>query len=68
MIIDEHFVPISARRDPEKRFRFSDQCVEAGCRQWTGTRCSVVEDVIRTPLPDTTTTSRMFNKTEVPVV
>lgn len=59
VIIDEHFVRIaSAGRDPEKRFRFSDQCVEAGCKQWTGTRCSVVEDVIRhlspkpRPLPE----------------
>src|SRR5450631_3911358 len=34
-------------RSPEKRFRFSNQCEEAKCKQWTGARCGVVDAVIR---------------------
>ena len=33
-------------RSPEKRFRFADGCVRTACRQWTGTRCGVVDEVL----------------------
>lgn len=31
---------------PESRFRFSLPCIEAGCPQWTGSGCGVVDHVI----------------------
>jgi hypothetical protein len=31
---------------PERRFRFASTCVEAGCPQWTGTGCGVIDVVI----------------------
>jgi hypothetical protein len=50
--VEKEFVRIASEgRSPEKRFRFSNQCVEAKCKQWTGTRCGVIDTVIRL-LPD----------------
>lgn len=53
LTVDESFVQIASEgRSPEKKFRFSDQCAERGCKQWTGTECSVIGDVIqRLPSP-----------------
>ena len=53
LTVDESFVQIASEgRSPEKRFRFSDHCVECGCKQWTGTECGVIDDVIqRLPPP-----------------
>jgi|ERR1022692_1455063 hypothetical protein len=53
LTVDESFVQAASEgRSPEKRFRFSDQCVEHGCKQWTGTACSVIDNVIeRLSLP-----------------
>jgi hypothetical protein len=31
---------------PERRFRFSVPCIEAGCPQWTGKGCAVVDHVL----------------------
>src|SRR6516164_1281313 len=28
---------------PERRFRFASTCVEAGCPQWTGSGCGVID-------------------------
>jgi len=33
---------------PERRFRFSADCVEAACPQWTGGGCAVVDIAIQT--------------------
>jgi hypothetical protein len=33
---------------PERRFRFASRCVEAGCPQWTGRGCGVVDIAIGT--------------------
>jgi hypothetical protein len=45
--IDEDFVQRAKQgRDPEKRFRFSGTCVESGCKQWTGSRCGVIDRVL----------------------
>lgn len=30
----------------ETRFRFSNQCVQSGCRQWTGKECGVIKAVL----------------------
>ncbi|MBP1823055.1 hypothetical protein [Mycobacterium sp. OAE908] len=47
MRIDEDFVDVAAKgRSPEKRFRFASTCVEAGCAQWTGSRCGVIEAAV----------------------
>ena len=46
--IDAEFVAEARRTgDPERRFRFSQPCVEAGCSQWTGTRCGVIDRVVQ---------------------
>jgi hypothetical protein len=36
---------------PERRFRFASTCIEAGCPQWTGRGCGVVDIAIGPP-PD----------------
>jgi len=42
--IDDDFVQRAKQgRDPERRFRFANTCVEGGCKQWTGTRCGVID-------------------------
>ncbi len=45
--IDAAFVErAQADGRPESRFRFSAPCIEAGCSQWTGTRCAVADRVV----------------------
>jgi hypothetical protein len=45
--IDQEFVDAARRgRPPEGRFRFAQPCVEGRCRQWTGSRCSVIDQVL----------------------
>jgi len=45
--IDDEFVQRARLgRDPETRFRFAGSCVEGGCRQWTGSRCGVIDRVL----------------------
>jgi len=34
-------------RAPEKRFRFSQPCIESGCQQWTGCRCGVIDRALK---------------------
>ena len=47
LTIDDDFVERARRgREPERRFRFSNPCVEAGCRQWTGSRCGLIDRVL----------------------
>jgi hypothetical protein len=47
VIINEEFVQIAHEgRTPEKRFRFGGTCVEGSCKQWTGSRCGVIDQVI----------------------
>ena len=47
IIIDKEFVQIAHEgRSPEKRFRFGGLCVKAGCNQWTGSRCGVIDTII----------------------
>lgn len=49
LIINEEFVQIAREgRTPEKRFRFGGQCVQNGCRQWTGNRCGVIDKITDT--------------------
>jgi hypothetical protein len=45
-VVDEGFVQIARQgRNPESRFRFSNRCVEAACRQWQDGRCTIPERV-----------------------
>jgi hypothetical protein len=47
--VDREFVSIATTegsRAPERRFRFSSPCAQSGCRQWTGTRCGVIDSAI----------------------
>jgi len=45
--IDAEFVAAARTgRDPEKRFRFAQPCVEGRCAHWTGSRCGVIENVL----------------------
>jgi hypothetical protein len=39
-------------RAPEKRFRFAGNCIKAGCRQWTGSRCGVIDSVMTDAPPE----------------
>lgn len=49
IIVDQEFVQIASKgRSPEKRFRFGGLCVKGGCQQWTGTRCGVIDTVMKT--------------------
>jgi hypothetical protein len=44
--LTEEFVAVAQEgRPPEKRFRFAQPCARGGCRQWTGSRCQVIDDV-----------------------
>jgi hypothetical protein len=49
--IDEEFVARARKgRPPERRFRFAAPCVESGCRQWTGSRCGVIDGILASPV------------------
>src|ERR1051325_4434932 len=52
MPIDANFTAIAQQgRSPEKRFRFADKCVQSGCKQWTGTRCGVIDSLLAQAIP-----------------
>jgi hypothetical protein len=56
--IDREFVEVARNgRPPEQRFRFSSPCVESGCRQWTGARCSVIDAVVEFAAAESATPS-----------
>jgi hypothetical protein len=45
--IDQAFIDeVSVDARPEQRFRFSGPCVEHGCEQWDGCRCTVIDRVM----------------------
>ena len=47
VVVDQTFVNTARQgRTPEKRFRFADTCVKSGCKQWTGSRCGVIDKVL----------------------
>ncbi|MBI5145818.1 MAG: hypothetical protein HZA84_01195 [Thaumarchaeota archaeon] len=48
LTVNNEFIQIAHKgRMPEKRFRFANTCVMSGCKQWTGKRCSVIDEVIK---------------------
>ncbi len=45
--VTAEFVEVAKQgRAAEKRFRFSNTCVEKGCHQWTGKSCGVIEKIV----------------------
>jgi hypothetical protein len=52
--VDKNFVEIASRdaTAPEQRFRFSNKCIEGGCSQWTGSRCGVIDNVMKLLNPE----------------
>lgn len=45
--LDKEFIQIAKEgKEPEKRFRFANKCVESACQQWTGSSCGVVTNVL----------------------
>jgi len=42
----EFVVNANEGRSPEKRFRFADACVRTACKQWAGSRCGVIDEVL----------------------
>src|SRR4051794_19922623 len=67
VVVDGPFVQnatAEGSRAPESRFRFGSPCAKGGCRQWTGSRCGVIDSVLEearvqnyqrqsdTPLPE----------------
>ena len=47
LTIDEGFVAAAQEAGrPEARMRFAGTCVTSGCKQWTGSRCGVIDRVL----------------------
>lgn len=54
--VDSQFVQAAATgRAAEKRFRFASNCVRSGCKQWTGSRCGVIDTVMAEATEEQTT-------------
>ena len=52
IVVDQGFVENARQgRSPEERFRFANTCRQGGCRQWTGSRCGVIDDVLQQSEP-----------------
>jgi hypothetical protein len=48
VIVNSDFVRLAhIGRAPEKRFRFSQPCIESGCLHWTGSRCGVIDHALK---------------------
>src|SRR6185503_9785891 len=48
MPVDREFVAIANEGTaPEKRFRFAGRCLKSCCKQWTGTRCGVIDNLMQ---------------------
>lgn len=47
LLINDAFIEAASKHSPaEQQFRFTNKCVESGCRQWTGSRCTVADSVL----------------------
>jgi hypothetical protein len=44
--LEDAFLERVSGRAPMRRFRFSEPCIEAGCAQWTGSSCGVIDKVL----------------------
>ena len=45
-VTGELYDEILKKAAPEKHFRFSNQCIESGCRQWQSGKCSVIKKIM----------------------
>ncbi len=47
--VDEDFLSKASEDGvhPEQKFRFTNKCIESGCKQWNGKGCGVVEQVVQ---------------------
>ena len=53
ILIDREFAESAAKGgSATKRFRFSSPCIEDGCQQWSGSRCSLADAVAAHPEPE----------------
>lgn len=49
MVVNQEFVEIArSGRSPEKRFRFSNKCMQGSCAQWSVNRCGIIDKLIET--------------------
>ncbi len=47
MIADADFVTkAEAKGGAERHLRFASKCETSGCKQWTGTKCGIIESVL----------------------
>jgi hypothetical protein len=47
MEVTEEFLEAAGDFDSlERRFRFSNKCIQSGCKQWTGKECSVIKAIV----------------------
>jgi len=44
--VTAEFVKRVAGTDPERRFRFTERCVEAGCGQWSRDQCGLIQRLL----------------------
>jgi hypothetical protein len=45
--VDSHFIEMASQGGkPEERFRFTNKCIENGCRQWDGKSCGIAEQIV----------------------
>ncbi len=45
--IDQEFIDEAQQQGvPESNFRFSNTCVESGCRQWSNGKCGVIQKIM----------------------
>jgi hypothetical protein len=52
VIVDKRFIEVAEEgRNPRKRFRFVNTCVEKGCTQWESGKCGVAEATVEAELP-----------------
>jgi hypothetical protein len=43
---DRFLQKVGEGRSAERRFRFAQPCREAGCAQWTGDRCAIIDAAV----------------------
>lgn len=45
-VTPEFLTAAAIQGNEHQRFRFTEPCIEAGCGQWTGTRCGVIDKAL----------------------
>lgn len=61
LLIDELFTKNAVNNSsPGRQFRFTNKCLESGCKQWKGNRCNVSDQII-------TAIDILSSNTELPV-